>query len=315
MSLRLEQRYKLQALREAKVSPRHIAKLLGVHKSTVYREINRGGGPLHYAPEKSQERADRLAATSHRHYAYGKNDWKAVDEKIREDLSPEQVNGRMKLDGMGVPSVTTIYRHVKKDKDLKMHLRHGKKPYRKRGEKKDKRGQIADRVPIEERPSIVDEKSRVGDVEIDLINSAGHDENLLTVNDRMTNYCEIRVLHTKNAEELRDKLVKVLRDFKSRFPLHTITSDNGKEFACHAEIAAALGVDYYFAHPYHSWERGANENMNGLIRQYLPKKVSFKGISPQKVRWIQDKLNNRPRKRLDFMTPLEYIYMQVKRQI
>mgnify|MGYP004642796717 CR=1 FL=1 len=93
----------------------------------------------------------------------------------------------------------------------------------------------------------------------------------------MTNYCEIRVLHTKNAEELRDKLVNVLRDFKSRFPLHTVTSDNGKEFACHAEIATAFGVDYYFAHPYHSWERGANENMNGLIRQYLPKKSVVQG--------------------------------------
>ena len=316
MSLRLEQRYKLQALREADVPPKRIATLLGVHKATVYREINRGGGPLRYNPEKSQERADRLAATSHRHCTYGESDWKIVDEKIREDLSPEQVNGRMKLDGMGVPSVTTIYRHVKKDMDLKKHLRHGKKPYRKRGEKKDKRGQIVGRVPIEERPAIVNEKSRLGDVEIDLINSADHDANLLTVNDRMTNYSLIRYLPTKNAEELKRTLVRALKDYEKTFSVKilTITSDNGKEFACHAEIAKAMKADYYFANPYHSWERGANENMNGLIRQYLPKKESFKGISPHRVRWIQDKLNNRPRKRLDFLTPLEYIYMQVKRQ-
>lgn len=107
MSLKLEQRYKLQVLREAKVPPRHIATLLGIHKFTVYREINRGGGPLRYDPETSQERAETLASTSHRHCTYGENDWKAVDEKIREDLSSDQVNGRMKLDGMGVPGVTT----------------------------------------------------------------------------------------------------------------------------------------------------------------------------------------------------------------
>ena len=138
------------------------------------------------------------------------------------------------------------------------------------------------------------------------------DANLLTVNDRMSNYCLIRYLPTKNADDLKKTLVRALRDYRKTFPLYTITSDNGKEFACHLDIAKALGVEYYFAHPYHSWERGANENMNGLIRQYLPKKESFKGISPQKVRWIQDKLNNRPRKRLAFMTPLEYICMQVK---
>ncbi|PBC66355.1 IS30 family transposase [Fibrobacter sp. UWS1] len=296
--------------------PKNIALQLKVHKSTIYRELNRGGGRQHYDPVKSQERADLLAATSHLHYDYDEDDWKIVDGKIKEDYSPEQVNGRAKLDGMGVPSVATIYRHVNKDEDLKKHLRHGKKPYRKRGEKKDKRGQIVGRVPIEERPAIVDEKSRVGDIEIDLINSADHDANLLTINDRMTNYSLIRYLPTKNAKDLKRTLVRALKDFEKTFEVKilTITSDNGKEFACHAEIAKAMKADYYFANPYHSWERGANENMNGLIRQYLPKKESFKGISPRKVRWIQDKLNNRPRKRLDFMTPLEYIYTQVKLQ-
>lgn len=316
ISLNQEQRYKIQVLHAAEISPKVIASLLKVHKATIYRELKRGGGPLDYDPVKFQKRADYLAATSHLHYDYDDEDWKIVDKKIMNDNSPEQVNGRLSKEGVRVPSITTIYRHVNKDKDLKKHLRHGKKPYRKRGEKKDKRDRIVGRVPIEERSAIVDEKARVGDIEIDLINSADHDANLLTVNDRMTNYCLIRYLPTKNAEDLKKTLVRALKDFEKSFKIKilTITSDNGKEFACHADIAKATKADYYFAKPYHSWERGANENMNGLIRQYLPIRASFKGISPQKVRWIQDKLNNRPRKRLDFATPLEYIYEQVKLQ-
>ena len=300
----------------ANISPIAIAAQLKVNKATIYRELKRGGGPLHYDPVKSQQRADYLAATSHLHYSYDDDDWKIVDKRIMKDDSPEQVNGRLSKEGVKVPSTTTIYRHVNKDKDLKNHLRHGKKPYRKRGEKKDKRGQIVGRVPIEERPAIVDEKTRLGDIEIDLINSADHDANLLTINDRMSNYGLIRYLPTKNAKDLKKVLVRALKDFEKSFKVKilTITSDNGKEFACHAEIAKVMKADYYFANPYHSWERGANENMNGLIRQYLPKKESFKGITPRKVRWIQDKLNNRPRKRLDFATPLEYICEQVKLQ-
>ena len=312
MRLDRDKRYQIKALLDAGLMQKEIAKLLDITEATLSRELSRNGGRKHYDPEKADNRATRLAATSHVHYVYDAEDWNIVEEHIREDLSPEQVNGRLSHDGMGVPSVTTIYRHVKRDKELKAHLRHGRKPYRKRGEKKDRRGQIAGRVSIDERPAIVDEKSRIGDLEIDLINSADHDANLLTINDRMSNYCLIRYLPTKNADDLKNTLVRALKDYRKTFPLHTITSDNGKEFACHLEIAKALGVEYYFAHPYHSWERGANENMNGLIRQYLPKKESFKGISPQKVRWIQDKLNNRPRKRLDFKTPLEYICMQVK---
>lgn len=312
MRLDRDKRYQIKALLSAGLMQKEIAKLLDVKEPTLSREISRNGGRIHYDPEKAHNRATRQAATSHVHYVYDAEDWKIVDAQIKDDLSPEQVNGRLSSDGVGVPCVSTIYRHVKCDKELRSHLRHGKKPYRKRGEKKDRRGQIVGRVSIDDRPAIVDEKSRIGDLEIDLINSADHDANLLTVNDRMSNYCLIRYLPTKNADDLKKTLVRALRDYRKTFPLYTITSDNGKEFACHLDIAKALGVEYYFAHPYHSWERGANENMNGLIRQYLPKKESFKGISPQKVRWIQDKLNNRPRKRLAFMTPLEYICMQVK---
>ena len=218
MSLNQEQRYKIQVLHTAEISPKVIAALLKVHKATVYRELKRGGGPLDYDPVRSQKRADYLAATSHLHYEYDDEDWKIVDKKIMNDDSPEQVNGRLSKEGVRVPSITTIYRHANKDKDLKKHLRHGKKPYRQCGEKKDKRGRIVGRVPIEERSAIVDEKNRIGDIEIDLINSADHDANLLTVNDRMTNYSLIRYLSTKNAADLKNTLVRALKEYQSSPP-------------------------------------------------------------------------------------------------
>ncbi len=163
---------------------------------------------------------------------------------------------------------------------------------------------------IDLRPAIVDEKSRFGDFEIDLINGAHHKGNLLTANDRMSMFCILEPLPTKDATALADALIAAFSPYKKL--LHTVTSDNGKEFADHARIAQRLNVGYYFAHPYHSWERGANENMNGLIRQYLPKGTSFENLTREEVKWIEWKLNNRPRKRLGFLTPLEYISRQVK---
>ena len=154
------------------------------------------------------------------------------------------------------------------------------------------------------------EKSRFGDFEIDLINGAHHKGNLLTANDRMSMFCILEPLPTKDATALADALIAAFSLYKKL--LHTVTSDNGKEFADHARIAQRLNVGYYFAHPYHSWERGANENMNGLIRQYLPKGTSFENLTREKVKWIEWKLNNRPRKRLGFLTPLEYISRQLK---
>lgn len=154
------------------------------------------------------------------------------------------------------------------------------------------------------------EKSRFGDFEIDLINGAHHKGNLLTANDRMSMFCILEPLPTKDATALADALIAAFSLYKKL--LHTVTSDNGKEFADHARIAQRLNVGYYFAHPYHSWERGANENMNGLIRQNLPKGTSFEDLTREEVKWIEWKLNNRPRKRLGFLTPLEYISRQLK---
>lgn len=229
---------------------------------------------------------------------------------IQDDLSPEQAVGRRKLEGKETPSVTTVYRHIEGKKELKKHLRHGCKKYHERGPVKDGRGSISGQVGIDQRPAIVEEKSRFGDFEIDLINGAHHKGNVFTSNDRMSNFCILEPLATKDATSLAEVMIAALSPYKEL--LHTVTSDNGKEFAEHMRIADELDVGYYFAKPYHSWERGANENMNGLIRQYLPKGTSFEDLTREEVKWIEWKLNNRSRKRLGYLTPLEYISRQVK---
>ena len=188
--------------------------------------------------------------------------------------------------------------------------KHGRKPYRKRGPLKDRRGSIAGRIPIALRPAAADTKNRFGDFEIDLINGANHVGNVFTANDRQSNLCILEPLATKDASVLADTVIVAFEPYREF--LHAITSDNGKEFAGHARIARELEVGYCFARPYHSWERGANENMNGLIRQYLSKGMSFGVLTREQVKRIEWKLNNRPRKRLGFLTPLEYISIQVK---
>lgn len=310
MRLNRDLRYQIKALLDAGLSQKTVASQLGISPGGLSRELGRNGGREKYDPDKADRRAERLQRKSHVHYRYGGRIWAETMAMIRDDLSPEQVAGRRGLEGKETPSVPTIYRHVKGVAGLRLHLRHGRKPYRKRGPLKDRRGAIAGRVSIDMRPDAVDMKSRFGDFEIDLVNGARHRGNILTANDRQSGFCILEPLATKDAGSLADAVIAAFGPYREF--LHTVTSDNGKEFAGHARIASELEVGYYFARPYHPWERGANENMNGLIRQYLPKGTSFEGLTREEVKRIEWKLNNRPRKRLGFLTPLEYISMQVK---
>ncbi len=192
-------------------------------------------------------------------------------------------------------------------KDLGRSLRHKRKKKGSRGRRNERRGQIRNRKGIELRPPEVDRKERFGDLEIDTVIGRTKKGALLTINDRAGMVLWIRKLGGKNAEELADAAVAALRPLKKLGVLHTITSDNGKEFARHEKIARKLGVEFFFARPYRSCDRGANENMNGLVRQYLPKGTDFGNVTPEDVRKIEERLNSRPRKRLDYMTPKEYI--------
>ena len=303
-------RYQIKALLDAGHSQKTVASQLGISPGGLSKELKRNGGREKYDPDRADRRAERLQRKAHVHYRYSDRIWAETVAMIREDLSPEQVAGRRGLEGKVSPSVPTIYRHVKDIAGLRTHLRHGRKPYRKRGPLKDRRGSIAGRIPIALRPAAADTKNRFGDFEIDLINGANHVGNVFTANDRQSNFCILEPLATKDAGDLADTVIAAFEPYREF--LHTITSDNGKEFAGHARIARKLEVGYYFARPYHSWERGANENMNGLIRQYLPKGTSFGDLTREQVKRIEWKLNNRPRKRLGFLTPLECISIQVK---
>ncbi len=201
-----------------------------------------------------------------------------------------------------------IYQHIWQDKrqggDLYQHLRRQGKKYQKRGSNgKQSRGQIIDRISIDDRPKVVDDKKRVGDWEIDTVIGKGHSGALVTIVERKTLYTLIARVYGKCADWVTQSTITLLEPFIDR--THTITADNGKEFAYHKKITEALETAFYFAHPYHSWERGLNENTNGLIRQYFPKQTDFKTVSDDDVYKVMQKLNNRPRKSLGFKTPLQ----------
>lgn len=306
------QRYTISVMRKRNFSMGEIAAVIGKHKSTISRELRRNCDRRsgRYDADLAQRKCERRQKGKPHRVRFTEEVRLRVEAMLREDYSPEQIVGRCKLEGLECVSVETIYQYVWGDKrrggDLHTHLRRKGRKYRKRGAKKDSRGVIRDRVSIDERPKVVDDKSRFGDLEIDLIMGANHRRALLSANDRASGISWIALLEGKDSKALADKAAEMLMPFKGL--LHTITSDNGKEFAEHKAIAKSLAVDYYFAHPYHSWERGANENMNGLIRQYLPKGTSFDGLDDNEIKRIRDKLNNRPRKKLGYLTPIEYFF-------
>ena len=181
------------------------------------------------------------------------------------------------------------------------HLRRQGKKYGKRRNGQSTRGQIKDRVSIDDRPEVVDEKSRIGDWEIDTMIGKGHSGALVTLVERVTNFTLSAQVNTKSAAEVTKATIALLRPFKDA--VHTITADNGKEFAYHEKISTVLSADIYFAHPYRSWERGLNENTNGLLRQYFPKNTDLREVTQSEVRRAVKKLNSRPRKGLEYKTP------------
>ena len=185
---------------------------------------------------------------------------------------------------------------------MHQHLRNQGRKYRKRGSAKDNRGVITGKVMIDKRPTIVDKRERFGDLEVDLIIGKNHKQTIVTINDRASGVLKMKKVSSKKYSEVSDAINEMLADWLPY--LHTITSDNGKEFAAHRKVSEISNIDYYFANPYHSWERGSNENLNGLVRQYIPKKSDFKLFSDEYIKQIEDKLNSRPRKRFNYENPI-----------
>jgi len=309
--LTVEQRYTISILLKKKLSPSVIADCLGRNKSVISREIKRNcdqrSGEYRY--ELAQKKCNTRHAEKPKKILFTAEIQDQVITKLKDKFSPEQIVGQSKLEGVECVSHETIYRFVWKEKaaggDLYMHLRNKGKKYRKRGNNKDARGIIPNRIDIDQRPKIVEKKERFGDFEADTIIGKNHKRALLTINDRATGYGFIRKLESKDADIVAKKMINALNPFEEYS--HTITSDNGREFAHHEKVADKLTLDFFFAKPYHSWERGANENFNRLVRQYFPKGTDFNCITVGDVRKVQNALNSRPRKRLGFFSPKEIL--------
>lgn len=308
----VEQRYQIQALLAAGMKQKEIAKILGRDKSVISRELSRNRlNNGKYKPEVAQQyyrhrrkrcrKLNKLQDPELKQY---------VEDQLREDKSPEQIIGIMRKEEHSSPlSHETIYQYIWKDKstggELYKHLRNQGRRYQKRGNSKNSRGVIPNRIGIEQRPEVVDQRGRVGDFEIDLVIGKNHKNAILTIVERKSGFALLRKLPSKEAEITAEQLVDALMPIKDY--VHTITSDNGKEFAKHELVAKNLETSFYFATPYHSWERGVNENYNRLVRQYFPKKTSFEDITEEQLLNVQNKLNNRERKRLGFVSPIKYL--------
>ena len=309
-----DQRSQIYAFKSMDLSVRDIAKKLHRSASSISREINRNTGlrgyRAHQANELARERRSHASRTPKKLTDKLKEQ---IESKLLEDWSPEQISGRFKQEGVLI-SHESIYQYVWKDKrtggQLYKHLRHHGKRYNKRSSGKAGRGFIPDRVDISERPAIVEDKSRIGDWEGDTVISAVSKTAILTLVDRHSKFTRIKKLGRKTAGNVA--LATKERLFSLPHPVLTITYDNGMEFAAHKETAADLKSSSYFATPYHSWERGLNEHTNGLIRQYLPKKIDFKAVTDEEIQVIENKLNHRPRKVLEFKTPFEVFFAETQ---
>ena len=305
-----EQRYQIYAFLKAGFSQSAIAIEINVHKSTICRELRRNRGLKGYRPKQAHVKATNRRQGAAKYVKLTPNIITLVNSLIRQDFSPDQVSGSLKRNHGVIISHETIYRHLLADKanggTLYKHLRRSNRKRKKRYGSRNIRGQIPGRVSIDLRPAIVDNKERIGDWEIDTVIGKNHKGALLTIVERKSKYTLIQKLSYKRSRLVADATIDLLAPYHDK--VFTITSDNGKEFADHQRISKQLTAKVYFAHPYHSWERGLNENTNGLIRQYFPKNTNFKSITVESVQNVMDQLNNRPRKTLDYATPNEVFF-------
>ena len=305
-----EQRYQIYALMRAGHDQTRIAEIVGCHKSTVSREVRRNRGRRGYRPKQAHELSEARHLAAYRPRVTPAT-WALVESLLRQDWSPEQIAGRLKLEGRPAVSHERIYQYVYADKakggTLHLCLR-CRKVRRKRYGTHSRRGQLPNRVSIEARPAVVDARRRLGDWEADTVIGAGHRCAILSLTERKSKLVRLRLLGVKSAEEVTRASLALLGPLSDK--VHTITSDNGGEFAYHERIAERLRARFYFAHPYASWERGLNENTNGLVRQYFPKKHDFTTVTDAEVARVVERLNNRPRKTLGFRTPNEVFFKQ-----
>lgn len=306
-----EERYQIRVALKCKKSNAQIGKLLKRHRSTIWRERKRNTGQNGYRPLQAQKHARKRREDRFYFKKLTAELQYFIAGKLWLQWSPEQISGRLKLEGHKTVCPETIYRFIQRNQNeggsLWVNLRTANKIRRKRIKIPSNRTKISDRLFIKHRPKVVDQRKRIGDFERDTMVGERHKSWLLTVVDRKSKLTFIAKLKSHNASEAHSATVEVLKDQR----VHTITNDNGLEFSSHQKTAEELKTKIYFTTPYTSQERGTNENTNGLIRQYFPKSTDLNQVSEEKIKQVQSLLNSRPRKSLGYRTPHE-IHHRVK---
>ena len=303
------ERYQIHALLKAGHDQSEIANLLDRHKSTISRELKRNTGSRGYRPKQACEISAKRAQNS--------RNAPNIDPLVREEAcsllliqwSPEQIASKLPI------SHETVYQHVYADKaqggTLWKNLRCFKQRRKRHASGRDRRGQIPNRRPLSDRPLHIEARRQVGHWECDTVIGASHKGAVVTMVERKSGYGVMAKVANKTSVLVSSAIVDKLKPMAAR--VKTLTFDNGKEFAAHAHIEEQLQSTAYFARPFASWERGSNENFNGLLRQYIPKKRSMFTVTDEEIRMIENRLNNRPRKRLGFKTPAEVFHQSLKR--
>lgn len=312
-----EQRYHIYALGKAGFSQKSIAQELQVSPSTISREIRRNQGLKGYRPQQAHRFA--LIRRSHAarlnvHEVPATTRRKAL-ELICMDWSPEQVSQNLKKSGLCV-SHETIYQWVIEDRrqggDLYTHLRRRQRKYNRRHDKESGRGLLKDRVPIQQRSSKANNRLEYGHWEADtVLGKKTKGAVLVTLVERKSRFLLTAKAASKSAEDVTEAILKATEPYQAIF--RSITFDNGKEFALHKSIGLKLNCETYFSTPYHSWERGSNENTNGLLRQYFPKGKSLNEVTDEAVKQAQDRINHRPKRVLGYNAPDEIFNRVLKR--
>ena len=310
-----EDRYHIKAQKDVGKSVAKIAKKIGCDKSTISRELRRNRGRRGYRPKQAHWMARDRWEGAEKAIKMTPKLIRVVEGRLRQKWSPEQISGRLKRECQPHVSHERIYQHVLDDKqnggELWRCLRWPHRRRRKRYGRADSRGEIPGRVSIEKRGRKANKRKRVGHLERDLVIGKNHQGALLTIVDRKSRLTLAARVMGKTAKEVHTATVAVLKPIRKA--LKTITNDNGKEFASHKKTAKELNVKIYFSHPYSSWERGTNENTNGLLRQYYPKKTTdFTKVAAREVSRVVSELNSRPRKGLGFRTPFEVFQKAVR---
>lgn len=315
VQLTYEERVMLSTLKQQGLSIRAIAKKLGRHHSTIYRELGRNSCTLidgAYRPSKAERRTQARRSRSRRNRHYTDLDFTLIRKLLRKKWSPEQIAGHIRRFVLLDRHISheTIYQYIWRDKadggTLWTHLRQSTKQRRKHYRAYDSRGRLADKRHISERPSTVESRRYRGHWEIDTVMGTGSTDCIVTILERKSGFIQIGKLEDRSTASLNKKVIRLIGRDPAAY--RTITADNGTEFHQYKKVEKKTGVKFYFATPHHSWERGSNENANGLIRQYLPKGKSMLGLTQIECDRIADKLNRRPRKRHGYKTPEEIYY-------